>query len=320
MGFGIKATIKDFYLQTSHWHQMRKYSKKKTVEWYKNRILKSSHSIERGLSLSNCRYGFGADKIDRLISLCELYSDFEESDKYIIKLAVDVLNAYFIFNKEHCYSDESLKKNKEKFNAFLQRIQFEEEKKNFGGVQNYIPAQAHVSYSELEKCIQTRHSIRQFKQEPVDQKALKDAINLALKAPSACNRQATRVYILDKNKFSILTDFLAGTRGFLDEVDKILIVTGKLSAYEIGEKYQYIVSPSILVGYLSLTLHAKGLGSCILQRDLLSTKKWRKLADKIGAQEDEQMVCMLAVGVPKDNILVPVSKRLQYEDMVKEVL
>ena len=321
MGLGIKGAIKDFCLQISHWHEMRKYSKKKTAEWYKNRILKSSHSIERGLSLSNCRYGFGAEKIKILIAFCEEYSTFKEMDIYVVRIAVDVLKAYFSFNHKHSYSDEALEQNEKALNSFLQRIQWEEiEGACFGGVQKYIPKKNTGSYLELENCIQTRHSIRQFKQVPVNQEELKEAIHLALKAPSACNRQATRVYILDKDKFEILSDFLAGTRGFLGEVDKMLIVTGKLSAYEIGENYQYIVSPSIFVGYLTLTLHAKGLGACILQRDLLRTKKWKKLANIIGAQEDEQLVCMLAVGVPNDEILVPVSKRLQYEEIVKEVL
>lgn len=320
MGLGIKTVIKDFCLQVSHWQAMRKYSKEKTAEWYKNRILKTSHSIERGLSLSNCRYGFGADKIKGLINMCEEYAAFDGADKHVISIAVGVLNAYFAFNQMNAYSDEALTKNEEAFKAFLEKGARDIEKEGFGGVQEYIPSQVKVSFEELENCITTRHSIRQFKQEPVNQEALKEAIALALRAPSACNRQATRVHILGKEKFSLLSDFLAGTRGFLEEVDKILIVTGKLSAYEIGEKYQYIVSPSIFVGYLSLTLHAKGLGACILQRDLLRTQKWEKLAGNIGAQEDEQLVCMLAVGVPKDNIQVPVSKRLQYEDVVKEVL
>jgi len=320
MGLGFKATIKDFCLQVSHWREMRKYSQKKTAEWYKNRILKSSHSIERGLSLSNCRCGFGAEKIKALIGFCEKYSTFKEMDEYVVRIAVDVLKAYFSFNQKLGYSDAALEQNQVLMNTFLQKIEWMVDEESFGGVQEYIPAQISVSYSELENCIQTRHSIRQFKQVSVNPEELKEAIHLALKAPSACNRQATKVYILNKDKFSILSDFLAGTRGFLEEVDKILIVTGKLSAYEIGEKYQYIVSPSIFVGYLTLTLHAKGLGACVLQRDLMKTKKWKMLANKIGAQEDEQLVCMLAVGVPNDKILVPVSKRLPYEDVVKEVL
>ena len=320
MGLSLKVTIKDFCLQVSHWRELRKYSQEKTAEWYKNRILKSSHSIERGLSLSNCRCGFGAEKIKNLISFCEEYSTFEEKDEYVVRIAIDVLKAYFSFNQKHGYSDVALEQNQALMNTFLQKTEGTLAGESFGGVQEYIPAQISVSYSELENCIQTRHSIRQFKQVSVNQEALKEAINLALKAPSACNRQATKVYILNKDKFSILSDFLAGTRGFLEEVDKMLIVTGKLSAYEIGEKYQYIVSPSIFVGYLTLTLHAKGLGACILQRDLMRTKKWKKLANEIGAQEDEQLVCMLAVGVPNDKMLVPVSKRLPYEDVVKEVL
>ena len=55
------------------------------------------------------------------------------------------------------------------------------------------------SRAYVENLFNTRHSIRQFGEDKVKIEDIKKAIELAQRAPSACNRQAVRVsyqYIL----------------------------------------------------------------------------------------------------------------------------
>ena len=166
------------------------------------------------------------------------------------------------------------------------------------------------------KLVNSRHSIREFKNEPVDEEKLKSALELAIKSPSACNRQSTRVYVLDHSDFSAIANWTGGVKTFLHTVDKILIITGQMSAYEKDEYFQYTVSAGIFTGYLTLSLQAFGIGACVLQRPLIRDLQWQTVSQKLGIPCEEQVVCAIAIGVPEDEIKVPKSYRLPFERVV----
>lgn len=164
---------------------------------------------------------------------------------------------------------------------------------------------------EISRFFSTRHSIRDFDTTPVDKSLLQKAMHLAQTAPSACNRQGVRAYVLTEEQGKDLAKQLSGVGGFADQVNTFIIITGKRSAYRLSENNQYIVSASIYAGYLTLTLHLYGFGACIIQRPVVWSKAWMKLSKEIGADKDEQIVCVLAVGNLRDRFRVPCSHRLQ---------
>lgn len=129
----------------------------------------------------------------------------------------------------------------------------------------------------IKKLFNTRHSIREFKQKTVEDNKVCEAVNLAIRCPSACNRQATKVYVIDaeaREKQGYQNEFYA---------DKYLILTGDIRAYTKSEIADWLISTSIFAGYLTLALHAYGIGSCIMRKELLYEsdycKKIRKLCD-----------------------------------------
>lgn len=140
-----------------------------------------------------------------------------------------------------------------------------------------------------------------------------------MKAPSACNRQSTRVYILDHKDFDIISRWTGGVKTFLHTVDKLLIITGQMSAFEKDEYFQYSVNAGIFTGYLTLSLHAVGIGACVLQRPLLKDIMWENLQKRLNIPMDEQVVCAMAIGVPVNEMKVPQSFRLPYERIVHKV-
>ena len=176
-----------------------------------------------------------------------------------------------------------------------------------------------LNQEAFETIVNTRHSVRLFKKEPVDRDDLRKALELAMRAPSACNRQPVRVYILDHGKFDIIKNWTGGVKTFIETVDKLLIVTGQMAAFEDDEYYQYTVSAGIFVGFLTLSLHTYGIGSCILQRPLLRESSWESVAESLNIPVNEQSVCAVAIGVPQDEINVPVSHRLSYDRVVTEI-
>ncbi len=278
--------------------------------------VKQVHAIEKGLAMKEIRWGFGLPRIHKMLDCVQTYLNLGGNVAVMeCSMAYSVLNAYFDYHHTQGYTNPDFEATKSRFQAlFAPHIALLSS--NCGGVQKIVPGDIKPDEKAFEQCVLSRHSIRDFQNVPVPEEALRKALELAMHAPSACNRQSTRVYVLDRSKFSCIKNWTGGVKTFLDSVDKLLIITGQMSAYENDEYLQYAVSASIFAGYLSLSLHAVGLGSCLLQRSLICDGPWKEVAQTLGIPKDEQAVCAIAVGVPAENVVVPVSQRLEYERVV----
>ena len=279
-------------------------------------IIRNVHSIEKGLSLEKPRKLFGHAKILDMLLLVERYKRLKGHSKDVIIMAYDALNEYLLFHTEELNTPEIIEIRNLMATVFSD-IDIPIHEKH-GGTISIVKNNNEESFAALEKVINSRHSIRDFSKEEVPMETLRKAINAALRCPSACNRQGTRVYIISGAKKSFLSDWVTGIGGFGDSIEKYIIITGKLSEYREDEQFQYLVSSCIFAGYLTLTLEAANIGSCVIQRPVLFCKKWKKLQKELSIPEDEQIVLMIGIGMKKEVYKVPVSYRLQYEDLVKE--
>lgn len=284
-------------------------------------MIKQIHAIEKGLSMPDIRQGFGIPRIMKMLDYLEEYLSMGGD------IAVDECSmAYSVIGEYVCYHDNRHYSNKEYilmkkryqlvFSSYLDVVE-----KGKGGILklNWRDIEEQVDFEAFKNLVLTRHSIRDFSDIHVPEDKLKLAIELALHAPSACNRQTTRVYILEHEKFSSLEQWTGGVKTFIKSVDKLLIITGQMSAYENDEYWQYSVSGSIFTGYLTLALHAVGIGACVLQRSLVGDAQWYNLASKYNIPCDEQVICAIAIGMPKSEFATPLSHRLDYDRVVKKV-
>ena len=266
-------------------------------------LIRLTHSIEKGLSINNLRLGFGHDKQNEMLKLINRINNKKEKtsiENESIDMAISSLFEYVKIHEENNYCDEFILELKK----FLLNF-----KNNFAGGTLEVNKKKY-NEKEIESFFKSRHSVRDFSGKEVNINQLKMAIQLAQCAPSACNRQAVNVYILDKKYYSDIENWLEGIGGFAKDVDKFLIITGKRTAYRLNENYQYIVSPSIYVGYLTLTLQLYGIGSCVIQRPVIWNKEWSNLQKKHNIPKDEQIICMIACGILKDKYKVPMSHRI----------
>lgn len=288
-------------------------------EFRKNRltadIIRLVHAIEKGLCLEQPRLGFGAAKLDKLFTLCRKYADAFGSDQFCLKMARDVVKAYIHFHREKGYESDEF----EKLCAAYEQFPCKDagEKEVFGGAIK-IENKCELSIEQLETFFADRHSIRDFDRKEVEEETIFRAVKAAQMAPSACNRQAVRAYVLSSEKLcQLYGDSLEGIGGFAENASKFILITGQLSAYQPGEYHQHIVSASIFGTYLMQALFAQNVGACIVQRPLYFSKQWDKLAKAVGIPEDERLVFMMAVGYMKEAYTVPVSKRFPTEQIVK---
>lgn len=292
-------------------------------QFKKNRIigeiLRNTHSIEKGLSLSEVRLGFGVRKCREAFKLIEQYIALGGSlnDEALVMYA-SALKAYLQFHEARNYRDQNIEIVEEIYKKIVSL--------------NIVPSERAAGYLTLNKKTYTteevekferlfndRHSIREFDGTPVNENDLKRAIQLAAKCPSACNRQCYRVYVVNNTSFSLLNGWFDGVGGFDKELDKILIITGSTSMYRWTENMQWVVTSSIFAGYLSLTLQLYGIGACVIQRDIYPNSKWNEVKGNLKINDDELPVCCIGIGNLKDEYKVPISNRLSLETIITQI-
>ena len=274
--------IKNFCLVIINQNKVHKIIYKKQYNLNRNaaNLIRNVHSIEKGLSLENPRVGFGEKKINNMLTQIEFIKNSDALyHKEAVNMALSVLSKYLEVMKKKQFNDEIMYK--------------------------------------IEQCLSDNKYFFKENGGVINISKLK-ALCLAQRCPSACNRQAYRVYVIDdEQKKADLCGWFEGVGGFQDKVQSFVLITGKISSYNESEINQYIVSASIYAAYLSLTLHLYGFGACMIQRPVVWSKDWDKIRQKFSIPYDEQIILAIAVGNLKENFNVPVSYRLKSDEIIK---
>jgi nitroreductase len=276
------------------------------------------HRIEKGLSLKNCRKGFGlwflGDLQKDLLQYVSLYGPDD-----VWNAAVSTLGAYYTHSDGFVFEPEVL----QDYDALCDRQQ------SAGCSCTMIGGVKEVSVTDLdagraggyEPFLRTRHSIRQFSSEPVTQEQIHRIVELAQLAPSACNRQPSRVYVAyNRDLINELLTIQGGAKGFAEQVDKLLFVTVDLHEYHIiGERNEAWVDGGIYLGHLLQAIHCVGLGGCCLNWCVDSGRDER-VRHLIGVADGEIIIALVAVGNLPASLPVAASPRLQVSSVLKEIM
>lgn len=278
------------------------------------RIVRYVHSIEKGLSIESPRAEFGYEKILTLHGWIKEYLQFKDIDKTCVYMAADALESYCAYHKSIGVETDKVKE-VGKIASELTKIKLLDNVEGiFGGIRTIKKSDQTFDALEVEKFFKSRHSVRQYSKEPVSQELINKALELAQYAPSACNRQAVRAYAINTDRFiEVYKTNLQGMGGFIENSDKVILITGKISSYEAVEYKQFIVSAGIFAGYLSLALHGLGLGACVCQQILRPNEKWEEFCLKNNIPNDEQIICLVVVGNMNEETVVPISNRFDLD-------
>jgi nitroreductase len=289
--------------------------KPKTFEQFEARIIAHYHVIEKGLSLRNVRVGFGKGVIKSLLKLLENYVKLGYPvKKESFKAAIGVLKGYLSFNKINKQDIDDIET---VFLNILKSVNIKNGK--LGGVieltKNEILRNAKKDFRSF---VMSRYSIRNFSDKEIDINILIDAVKIAQKSPSVCNRQATKVYI-------VVTPYLIekvlslqnGSRGFGHLTNKLIVVTSDLQYFEgIRERNQPFIDAGIFSMSLLYALHYEGLGACPLNW-CAKPDKDRKLRNLLKIKECETIMLIIAVGHLPDKLNITKSARKNINDIVK---
>jgi nitroreductase len=268
-------------------------------------IVMGYHVIEKGLTMPRRRLGFGKGAIVHLMNLIDSFERRFGNDPQVSH-AVGVLRAYRELHKD---SPDPMPR----LDAFL-------------ATRNGVPSatQPHVRRTDFfaakdspfPEFAASRHVCRHFAG-PVPRETVEKAVEIALTAPSACNRQHARVHVIDD---PALRDKLfaaqGGTRGFGADADKVVVVTADLSCVRWSwERHDCYVNGGIFVMNLCYALHYLGVAHCILHWSV-SPDVDREAHRLLDIPTNEAIVQVIACGMPPEEFDVASSPRLSEADVL----
>ncbi len=284
---------------------------KKKAESY---LIKQYHVIEKALSLPHTRIGFGYKQVLDLISKSRLYyKKFGYSD--VLEATLDNLFLYKNFNQSlECGNINSLHENIH--SLFNEIKEYNSDCSSFKGGVKLKSREKIFSGSKIdfEKFVSLRHSIRDFSSSTVSDETIKKAIEIASFSPSACNRQAWKVYIFSGDNKNKILQYQNGNRGFSQSINKVVLIVGKISAFYYSERHQVYIDGGMFSMVLIYALHSLGLGTCPLNTSYTASQD-KKLRKFLNLPVDEVPIMMIGIGALKDKFYVAKSARKNVEEI-----
>lgn len=299
----IKCAFQDFKQNLVH---MNNWKRSDSNYWeLSSELIFYYHKIEKGLSLPGEKRFFGIGVAEKVTKLLEEWkqSSLSQSDpiylgaiaslkSYLSRFPADITDArqLRLFNK--------IKKIVNKSNdSFSTPCTYNSTKK----IDLYTP------FIELTK---KRRSVRNFKNQQVDIELVQRAALLAQQAPSACNRQPTRIHLFEfSEQQQKLLSYQNGNRGFGDKVPLLAIITSESkSFFDLTERNEPYLDGGLFLSYFLLGLESLQLSSCCLN---WSTTPWhdqqvREIAD---ISDSEKILTFLAIGYAEESTVVPRSAK-----------
>ncbi len=272
-------------------------------------IMLLAHTVEKGLSVSSPRPGFGKEKIDRLLFLLENYND-GWSD-FCVKKSFGCLSEYVNWHDSIGFD---LGARRAPIEMFFQVCEKKGIEKN-GGTK--IISSRSECYG-FEEALLTRHSTRQYTQDVVSSEVLYKVGSIATHTPSQCNRQSGRLhYYSDYNVIQTLLKLQGGAEGFRENVYNLFVVSSELSAWSgFKARSQSYVDASLLAMQTMNALQSQGLAYCPLNL-AVSNSREMDICRVGGISTGERLIMMISFGYPVvGEFKVAKSARLSPEELI----
>ena len=270
-------------------------------------IIKSYHRIEKGLALPRPRPGFGADATDSLRDEIRGFTD-RFGPSCVTLAATNALQEYVAFNSAHgkVFADLA-----HAVAGLLAEHDKAGLRDDMGGTRQVTRDGTHgLAPLATAAFFASRHSVRCFDSRPVEMPTIVEAVRMAQKTPSVCNREAGRVFVIeDKAMQAKLLAHQNGNRGFGDQADKILVVASSQDCFlTVGERHQAWIDGGMFAMSLIYALHSLGLGSCCLNWSVEPAVD-RAFKQDAGLPANLAIVMLLAVGHLPERFAVAQSPR-----------
>jgi nitroreductase len=293
--------------------QVRSHRHARTVEGLSGaraRMIFHAHAIEKGLSHSTFRPGFGKIAVPGLAKeMNDWLTKEHDRDDSFLQSSAAVMKAYF---DRHAELDTDVSHFRDLFSQASQDL-IDTTTHQEGGV---LPAGQVREVPEIRgdgrsfmDVVYDRRSVREFTDQPVLDEEIAAAVQIAMQSPSVCNRQSARVHQFQDPEIIRSVLGIQGGFGGYAMPPRLLLVTSDIDAFMFApERNQGYVDGGLFMMSLLLGLTQVGLGSVSLNTDFGTAKETavRKLID---VPDHEVFISFIGVGHYSEDVLVPRSRR-----------
>lgn len=267
-------------------------------------IRRNIHRIEKGLLMQPRRDVFALrfikETIEAVENLLNSSLDYSESE---IKWALDVLTSYFnmVDSKDDNY-------------IYAKKIYFRIKKKETHSMKipyNYNNICSDLDFSNFQSLMKNRKSVRWYKDKKVDRELINKALDVALLAPSSCNRLPYRYIVCEKDKDMVreISSISAGTSGWNHNIPVIAVLIGKNSAFpNVENRHSIYVDSTLSVMPFILALECLGLSTCLINWADLPERELR-MNKTLSLEKDEKVIMSIAIGYADNPSKVAYSAR-----------
>lgn len=271
------------------------------------------HRLEKGLLMRPRKAVFALDYISETVEVFGQCLQSQSLSKAESDWATSVLSEYFSLVDEHPVVDSTSTHFKTLCNQYqlseVQAIPYAEHER---------PASS-ITANDLSILYTRRRSVRYFANKPVPIELLRQAIDMAGSAPSACNRQSFKFISFntpaDAQRIGAIA---AGTAGFAQQFQSLLVLVGDLSAYPFEKDRHVIYIDGALASMqLLLALETLGLGACPIN--------WAdepiaeaKMQAELNLPPYQRVLMLIAVGYADDNGMIAYSAKRPVSELLDE--
>jgi len=294
-------------------YDMKKYVKysdsfgSDTAQKLIGKIMREYHVVEKGLTMPDTRLGFGKDLLLSLVDNCAQYIQKYGENEEQLRHAIGV-----IWDYENFHRNQNFKLNSA-IAASIGKL-----KSIVGSIPVCYQREINIDdyfqnvNSEFSQFAKSRSSVRNYSTENISIDTLLSALELARTAPSACNRQCWRSYVLeDKEKINSILTIQGGNRGFGHLANKLIVISAEVGVFtSVGERNEVFIDGGIYVMNVLYALHYHKIGACILNCSN-SIEKDLRLRAICRIKDSEVFIAMISCGIPPPNFKIASS--LRYE-------
>ncbi len=277
---------------------------RKSAGRIQGRLIATGHVLEKGLSMAEMRPRFGIGTVQSLLGLLEAYREAggDISDPHYAA-SIGTLRQYVDRHRELGIDVSDIVPD-----AAMGGGGAPEK----GGVFRATPERSFANAdAPFEAFAESRHSTRNFDQErAVPRELLERAVRIALRSPSACNRQPWKVYAFtERPAIRRLMAHHEGSRGFGPDLPCLLVVGARMDTFSgIGERNQTYVDGGLFAMTLMFALHHLRLG-CVPLNWSVDPARDRRMKAEAGISDDENIIMLVGCGYPAKQSMVPRSER-----------
>lgn len=299
----------------------RKYANYDFKQWKKTydslSLLKLAHSLEKGMGLPRVKRGFGVEKANKLIKNLEFYqkNGGDVSDFAYLE-ALKILEEYISFQaRDGIVLQDINERLLLLLNMFSNDVKKVYNELNAGTV--VVDKNMCIHDFDLYEYLKDRHSIRDYDTSLcVTDEEVKRAIKVASLAPSACNRQPSKIYYsLDREKTIQIGKIIPGNRGYEDAIPYYAVITVDRSVFDPSEMYQWFVNGGIFTAFFVEGLYEQNIGSCIFQFPFNDSSRSNEIRSILGAKQSEAICSVVSFGKYKDSFKCLYAQRKNCNDL-----